>query len=202
MFDFSYFPVLETERLVLREMTVTDLPGVFAIFGDAETCRFFLEQDRKPYPSMEEAKKNVIDWAAGRFRDKAGLRWGLTLRGEDRLIGTAGFNHWDRRHHVASMGGDLNRTHWGEGIMTEALLALLRFGFDEMALNRVEADATEGNGASIALLSRCGFTQEGVWREKHFCDGRYFDNLQFGLLRREYASRFGEGPAYTLRGAP
>jgi ribosomal-protein-alanine N-acetyltransferase len=192
LFDFSEFPILKTGRLVLREMTQDDAPAVFAIFGDAETCRYFICQNRRPYPSIEETTANVINWSARRFKDRLGLRWALTLCGDNTLIGTAGYNYWDQRNHCGEVGYDLLRTEWGKGLMPEALHAILRFGFTRMALNRVEADVTEGNSASIRVLEKCGFRQDGVLRQKHFCNGQYFDNLLFGLLRRDYEAQFGQ----------
>lgn len=191
LFDFSTFPILETERLILREMTDADTPDVFAIFGDAETCRYFTEQGCQPYPTAAQAKAEVIDWSARRFADKVGLRWAITLRGDTRLIGTAGYNFWDRENHCGEIGYDLLRALWGRGLMTEAIHAILCFGFERMALNRVEADVTGGNRASVRVLEKCRFQHEGTLRQRHFANGRYYDNLRFGLLRAEYAAAFG-----------
>ncbi len=190
MFDFSQFPILQTERLILRQMRDSDLDAVFAIFGDAETCRYFTVQNCEPYATPDEARRDVLDWAQMAFEQRRGLRWGLTRIGSDDLIGTAGFNWWDRDNRCAEIGYDLNRHYWGQGLMTEAVHAMLRWGFSHMALNRIEADTTEGNIGSIRVLEKCGFTHEGTMHERHFAQGRFWDNLRYGLLRRDYEARF------------
>lgn len=190
-FDFSYFPVLETGRMILRPMRDSDAEAVFAIFGDDETCRHFLAQAQRGYASVAEARANVIDWAARQFQHRAGLRWALTQRGDDTLIGTAGYNFWDQPNHRADIGYDLNRALWGRGLMPEAMHAILHFGFGTMMLHRVEADVTSGNAASVRVLEKCGFAHEGTLRERYWCNGRYFDHLQFGLLRSAYEAQFG-----------
>jgi len=191
LFDYTTFPILQTERLRLRQMTDADTDDVFAIFGDAETCKYLIDQACQPYGTAAEAKATVIDWSTRRFADKKGLRWALTLKGEDRLIGTAGFNTWHQGDRRGEIGYDLLRSQWGKGLMTEAVGALLRFGFQRMALYRVEADVTEGNTGSVRVLEKCGFTHEGTWRDKHYAAGRYYDLLQFGLLRPEYEAQEG-----------
>lgn len=191
MFDFSAFPTLRTERLVLRQMSDGDIDAVFAIFGDAETCRYFTVQNCEPYATPDEAKANVLDWAARSFEQQSGLRWGLTLAsGADHLIGTAGINWWDRDNHCAEIGYDLNRQYWRQGLMTEAVHAIVRWGFITMALHRIEADTTEGNTGSMRVLEKCGFALEGTARQRHFAQNRYWDNLRYGLLRSEYEACF------------
>lgn len=192
VFDFASFPLLRTDRLVLRQMTDDDLAAVHAIFGDAESCRYFTVQNCEPYATPEETKANVLDWAAWAFAQGKGLRWGLTLVADGLLIGTAGINWWDRDNHCAEIGYDLNRQYWGQGLMTEAVHAILRWGFAHMALHRIEADTTEGNFGSMRVLEKCGFVLEGTARERHFAQNRYWHNLRYGLLRRDYEARFND----------
>ncbi len=191
-FKYTVFPILETDRLRLRQMTDADVDDVFSIFGDAETCRYLIDQDCKPYSTAVEAKANVIDWSNSWFAEKKGLRWALTLKDEDRLIGTAGFNYWNQKDRRAEIGYDLNRSLWGRGLMTEAVAAMLRFGFHRMNLHRIEATVTGGNIGSVTVLEKCGFTLEGVWRHRNFAEGQFYDSLQFGLLEAEF-KRFNIG---------
>lgn len=190
MFEFNAFPLLCTERLELRQMSDADIDALFAIFGDAETCRYFPEQHGEPYATLDEVRVNVLDWADQRFAQGRGLRWGLTLISSSDLIGTAGINWWDRDNRCAEIGYDLNRQYWGQGLMTEAVHAIVRWGFVHMALHRIEADITEGNTGSMRVLEKCGFVLEGTARQRHLVQNRYWDNLRYGLLRSEYEKRF------------
>lgn len=183
LFDFSAMPRLQTERLVLREVHPSgDLDAMFALFGDPEVARF---TDTGPLASVSEAQE-VIDWISWIFEQRRGLRWALALRDDEQLmIGTCGYNHWDRSTNSAEIGYDLARRHWGRGLMTEALQALVRFGFERMGLNRIEADVTVGNDASGRVLEKLGFTEEGVLRQRGFWKGRYHDLSMFSLLRED-----------------
>jgi ribosomal-protein-alanine N-acetyltransferase len=86
----------------------------------------------------------------------------------------------------AMLGYDLARPYWRRGLMTEAVTAVLRFGFEQMALNRVEALVMAGNVGSMTLLSRLGFSHEGELRSRALHRGEFRDVWQFGLLRSEW----------------
>ncbi len=188
LYDFCQFPILTTDRLILRQMREADLPALHAIFGDVETCRYFLAQNAEPYPTIEQTKAEVYDWAAQQFQFRRGLRWALTLiGGDDSLIGTAGYNYWDRENRRGEIGYDLNRAYWNQGLMTEAVHGILRWGFAAMNLHRVEADTIGGNVGSVRVLEKCGFTLDGTLHQRFYLNGRYYDQLLFGLLQPDYA---------------
>ena len=182
LFDFETFPVLETARLVLRELTHDDAPEVKQHLGDPDVTRFM---DRLSMATLDDARA-WIDWMASFFAEKSGLRWGVTLKTGGRLIGSAGMHNWDRAVRFAEVGYDFARPYWGQGYATEAARALIVFGFERMNLNRIEADLWKDNEASIRVLQKLGFTHEGTWRERAFKGGVYYDVLQFSLLRREW----------------
>jgi ribosomal-protein-alanine N-acetyltransferase len=184
LFDFTVMPRLETERLVLREIhSQTDLAALYALFADPYVARF---TDTGPFESPAEAEE-VMEWIDDIFAKHLGMRWALALKtDEGEMIGTAGYNRWQRWNHSAEIGYDLKRDLWGRGLMVEALGAVLGFGFREMALNRVEADVTVGNEASVRVLEKLGFHQEGLSRQRGFWKGDYHDLLMFGLLRHEW----------------
>lgn len=186
-FQFEAFPILETPRLLLREIVRADAPSILRIRGDAEVTRY---NTGAPYQSLDDAIA-LIDDMALLYRQKRELRWGIMLKGVDGLtdgvIGMCGYNYWVQADQRASIGYDLARAFWRDGIMTEALRAVLGFGFTQMSLNRIEAEVAVENTASIKLLRKLGFRREGIQREQFFEDGLFHDLLLFGLLRREYA---------------
>ncbi|UFP96222.1 GNAT family N-acetyltransferase [Gloeobacter morelensis] len=184
VFDFGPFPALKTERLLLREVVPGDAQAIFALRSDYEVTRYNIG---RAYTGLEQARSLIEDIAAG-YATGSELRWGITLVGQERVIGMAGFNYWSSRDRRASIGFDLAREFWGKGIMAEALQAILRFGFESMALNRIEADTSAANAASIRLLSRLGFRLEGCQREQYFEAGRFHDLLIFALLCREFGA--------------
>lgn len=185
LFDFTEMPRFQTARLVLREVRPSaDLDAMFALFGDPDVARF---TDTGPFTDKGEAQE-VIDWISWIFQKRRGLRWALALADdEDVMIGTCGYNHWDRSNNSGEIGYDLAQEYWGQGLMTEALPPMIRFGFEHMGLNRIEADVTVGNDASARVLQKLGFAEEGLLRQRGFWKGDYHDLRVFGLLREDWS---------------
>ena len=110
------------------------------------------------------------------------------MRGEPQLRGSCGLFAWNRGWRKCAIGYELAGNAQGRGYMHEALQAVLDWGFDNMALNRVEAQVHPENTASIRSLSRLGFRQEGLLRELGYWRGQYHDMLQYSLLRRDWGA--------------
>lgn len=182
MFDFTEFPRIETERLVLREIVPKDVSALFRIRGDYEVTKY---NTGKAYENMEQAAK-LIDGISEGYAYKREIRWGIALKTHDQMIGMCGYNYWDRTDQRGSIGYDLAQVYWGKGFMPEALRAIIRFGFTEMGLNRIEADASVYNEASIKVLKKLAFTEEGIQREQYFEDGSFHDLVLFALLKKEF----------------
>jgi ribosomal-protein-alanine N-acetyltransferase len=176
------FPVIETERLVLRPLAPTDLEFVFRHFSDPEVTRYML--DEEPLSDIRQAQE-LIDFYA-QPDGKNYNRWGIARKENGALIGTCGFHKWNRRSARAEIGYDLTPAFWGQGVMTEAVSAMLWNGFGRMGLNRVEAIVYPENIASVRLLTHLGFSREGVMREYYRLGGRFYDHALFSLLRREW----------------
>lgn len=178
------FPVLETERLLLRELHEEDVPALRDIFGDAEVAYYLADQEG---PISDDAELMlIIHWANRIYVNGSGIRWAICLKDNPRLIGTCGLHLLDAHNQHAEVGYDLAKAYWRQGIMTEALRPVLRYGFDTLKLHRLEANVTQGNTASAKTLLKMGFQQEGIWRERAYLRGQFYDLLQFGLLRREF----------------
>lgn len=183
IFDFSYFPALESERLILDEITAADVQALFKLFSDPVVTQY---NDVQTFEQVSDAGW-LVNFLKERFESKTGLRWGIRFKGEPgTLIGTCGYNVWMRHNNCAEIGYDLMPQHWSQGIMTEALVEMLRFGFEEMGLNRAEADVTPDNTASVRLLEKLGFEEEGLLRQRGYWKGEYHDLRFFSLLREEF----------------
>jgi [ribosomal protein S5]-alanine N-acetyltransferase len=174
------FPVLERTRVRLREIGHADAADLFAFRSDPEEQRY----NDPPLRTLEEAHE-LVDRLAREQREEGAVRWGLTLAGDDTVVGLLGYNYWSTDHHRAGLGYDLKRSLWGQGLATEALRAVLEFGFGPMALNRVEAHTDTENIRSVRLLQRLGFWQEGTFHEHYLEDGAFHDIALYVLLRRD-----------------
>ena len=175
------FPRLETKRLVLRELRPTDAEALFQVLSDETVMQ---QYDRAPLTRLEEAQQ-IIERHRSRFERDEGIRWGITIKGENRVVGSCGYS-WHLRHQYAEIGYELARAYWNQGIITEALRALLQFGFETRNLHRVEAEVLLGNVASMRVLYKLGFQEEGILRERIFVNKHFYDVKLFSLLKSEF----------------
>jgi RimJ/RimL family protein N-acetyltransferase len=182
MFDFSSFPIITTDRLRLRQLTVDDAEGMMATFSAPESLRFL---NQPPVDAREKAV-GMINWFNKLYDGHDCVNWGITLLGDDQLIGMCGTYQWERSDRHIDIGYHIQPAHWGKGYATEAARAIIRWCFDNLDVHRIQADCTDGNIASERVLLKCGFTVEGIWRERCWEHGRFVSIKQFGLLRSEF----------------
>jgi [ribosomal protein S5]-alanine N-acetyltransferase len=177
------FTVLETERLVLRRITMRDASALFAIFSDQQVMQFY---DCEPLSNIDEMK-NLIQRFSEWFEKQNGFRWGIELKTEPgTIVGTCGLFSWHKPSRTASLGYELAPKYWRRGIMSEAVCALLFYGFNDLLLNRIRATVTTGNIASARLLEQLSFQKEGLLRQAQFLNGKFDDLFVYALLREEW----------------
>jgi ribosomal-protein-alanine N-acetyltransferase len=126
----------------------------------------------------------LIDFFDESFELERAIRWGITRKSDNRLVGTCGYV-WLRTYR-GEISYELASPYWRQGIMAEALDGIVDFGFAEMGLNRIEAPVMVENVASAQLLRKLGFLEEGVLRQYDFFKGRFHDMRLFALLKEEY----------------
>lgn len=179
----GYPPVLRTERLLMRQITESDGEGLFGIFADDQVTEHYAWDT---FTCIGQGHALAARTAA-QFRQREAIRWGLLLPASPHIIGTCGYTRWNQENHFAVLGYDLARPYWRRGLMSEAVAAVLRLGFEQTALNRVEATVMAGNAASAAVLSRAGFHREGVLRGRALKRGEFRDVRIFGITRADWA---------------
>ncbi len=175
---FNEFPVLETERLILREITLKDAEDIFAIYSNEEVMKYF---GKNTYKELKEAEL-MAERCINAFKDKEGIRWGITFKNSDELIGSAGIWRIVKNHLRGEIGYDLKITYWNRGIMTESLKAITSFGFNKMNLHTLEANIDPENIASKKLLGKIGFIKEGYFRESYLQDGEFLDSEIYSMI--------------------
>ena len=167
----------------MRRIHTHDASALFEILSDDAVSEFF---DDDAFVDISQARDQIENWETG-YQNQRCLRWGITRKGENQLIGTGGyygFHSWNKR---ASIGYELARIYWRQGLMTEALGAIIDFGFGNFELNRIEAVIMPGNMASINLLEKIGFENEGLLREyERWGNKGFVDLCMFALLRKEW----------------
>lgn len=180
-FAFDLFPLIQTERFILRAPEDKDSQDLLALYSDEAVVQYM---PFTPFESEEDAR-GEMSWYAKIFKEHTGLRWMIEDRESCRVIGTCGFLNYENVHNRAEVGYDLHSDYWGRGVMTEVARAVLHFGFMRMQLNKIEAKVEPENEASIRLLHKLGFQQEGVLRQHEFEKGRYIDLAVFAQLKSE-----------------
>ena len=179
---FTHFPILTTERLQLRKFRLEDTHALFQIHSDEENMRFYGDD---PQRSSAEARA-LIEQMHESYMQRGSIRWGITLKNQETIIGSCGFHHLDPDFHRAETGYILDHSFWGQGIMAEAMHAILDFGFSDLELHRIEAIIDIANARSKNLLLKLGFTYEGNLRQRFFFHDRFEDEYYFGLLAHEW----------------
>ncbi|MCY6354889.1 GNAT family N-acetyltransferase [Clostridium sp. ZS2-4] len=179
---FKQFPQIEAEKLILREVKEGDKKEIFNIFSDSEIMKYY---DLIPFKSIEEAE-HLISKFNDDFAKENGIRWGITKKDSDKIIGTCGFHSWSKESFKAQIGYELLKEYWRQGIMAESLKAIILFGFESLNLNRIEALVELENVSSQKLLCNLGFQKEGVLRENEFCRGKFLDLIMFSLLKNDF----------------
>lgn len=180
---FEAFPEIETERLLLREIMPEDAPAIFRLFSNSLVTEYY---DLENYEEEGQAL-DLIDFFDESFELERAIRWGIERKADGVLMGTCGYV-WLRRFR-GEIGYELHPDYWRQGYMTEALDAILEFGFHEFELNRIEALTMLDNVASGALLRKLGFKEEGILRQHDYFKGRFHDMRLFSLLREEFDER-------------
>jgi ribosomal-protein-alanine N-acetyltransferase len=182
---FQIFPQIETQNLLLRRIHPSDASALFKTLSDDEVTRFY---DDDAYTDTSQARDQIEAWEKG-FRSKGCIRWGITNKQKGNVIGSCGFHGFHSWNQRASIGYELARNYWRQGIMTEALSAILKFGFDELELNRIEAVVMPENTGSIIMLEKLGFRNEGLLVEYEKWGSKGFVDLcMCAILRKDFDS--------------
>ena len=179
---FSHFPELTTDRLTLRKMMVLDTEDMYGYASRPDVTKYLTWH---PHPDREYTKEYLQylgnRYAAGMFYD-----WAVVYEPDCKMVGTCGFTSFDCAADSAEVGYVINPEYWGKGIATEALERVMRFGFEELGLHRIEARFIEGNDGSRRVMEHVGMTFEGIHREAMLIKGNYVNIGVCAVLRSEW----------------
>ena len=181
-FNFYPFPELATERLCLRQILASDLEDFYALRENDAVRRYI----QRPPQTIEQVQE-ILQKTLSSHANNESISWAICFPDQPKLIGVMGFWRSTREHHYAEIGYSLLPEFWGKGIASEAMLPILKYGFEQMRLHRVEADVDPANAASVRLLEKFGFVREAHFKENYFYDGRFFDSFIFSLLRTSWS---------------
>lgn len=176
---------LHTARLVLRWMTQSDAPALFALFSDPAVTRYW---STPAWTDIDQARA-FIDTTLAEYDAGSGLRFAILLAETGEMIGSIKLYDFYDSNRRCDIGYALLQAQWGKGLVGEAMGAVIDYAFNTLNMNRIEADIDPRNEASAKVLERMAFIREGYMRERWIVNGEVCDTAFYGLLRRDWEAR-------------
>lgn len=171
----------ETKRLILRKVTEADAASLFSVWSDPAVTRFM---NIDTFTNVEQAEQ-MIHFLNQLADENRAVRYTLTEKKTDQVIGSCGFNSLDFENAKAEIGYDLGQPYWGNGYAGEAVLCLIDYAFHHLQLMRVEAKAEPENLSSIRVLQKTGFSFEGILRKSEKSKGTFIDLALYSRLKTD-----------------
>jgi RimJ/RimL family protein N-acetyltransferase len=174
---------LNGEKINLRKLRKSDARSIQQHAKDYEIYRY---TSVIPHPYRLKHALEFIPKTHKEMKDKTGYSLGMEDKKTGKIVGMMSLINVDPKNRNAELGYWLGRKYWGQGITTEAARMMLDFGFSKLKLAKIYARTVHPNKASARVLQKSGFKPEGVGRKHIFKDGRWYDELRFGLLKEEF----------------
>ncbi|MFV8361393.1 GNAT family N-acetyltransferase [Flavobacterium sp. LS1P3] len=178
--NFSPFPNLETERLLLRRVDFNDTKEIFALRSNPETMKYI----PRPLVKTDEDALEHIAMIDSKIDSNEGINWAITLKDNSKLIGIIGHYRIKPEHYRAEIGYMLLPEYHGKGIVSEAVREAVKYGFNNMNLHSIEAIIAPENYASAKVLEKNGFVKEAHLKENEFYEGRFLDTVIYSILNK------------------
>lgn len=178
--NFTPFPILETERLVLRRVNENDANEIFTLRSNPETMKYI---PRPLVKSIDDALEHIAMIDA-KIEMNEGINWAITYKDNPKLIGIIGHYRIKPEHFRAEVGYMLLPEFHGKGIISEAIKEVVNYGFNEMKLHSIEAIIDPENFGSARVLEKNNFVKEAHLKENEFYEGRFLDTVIYSILNK------------------
>lgn len=162
------FPVLESDRIILRQFIDSDLESVFSGLSNPEIIKYY----GISFETLE-ATKEQMTWFADLERNEKGIWWAVCSKEDGRFLGAGGLNDLNKKDKKAELGFWLLPENWGKGYMSEAMPLIFDHAFNSIGLHRIEGFVYSKNANCKKALSKLDFTYEGTMRDCEIKDGNY-----------------------------
>lgn len=179
-------PVLKSQEITLKVLEPENAEDLFTLTNkNREHLRTWL-----PWVDLTTEindTEKYIKESLEKMNKGEGINFGIWY--QEKLVGAIGFNYIHKINKSANIGYWLDQDHQGKGIMTESCKLLIAYGFEELGLNRIDISHAVGNIRSSAIPKRLGFTEEGHFRKSGFVNGKFLDEIYYGLLADEWKAK-------------
>ncbi|SFK33286.1 ribosomal-protein-alanine N-acetyltransferase [Halobacillus dabanensis] len=176
-------PVFETERLVLRKLTLSDLDDVYAFCSNPKVAHPMTWEVNDSKEMTNEFLQSVI---AGYAKGES-AEWAIQWKETGKVIGIVSFLDWSNKHKCLEIGYFLSEDYWGRGIAPEALKNLITYGFHELDCNRIEGRCDTDNIGSQKVMKKLGMRYEGTLRKNEWIKGEFRDTQMYSILASEFS---------------
>lgn len=187
---FAHPPTIRTSRLVLRPVRMSDAQDLYEYSRDPEVARHVLWD---AHTSIHQTRQ-YIRFLIRQYRNASPGTLVIALRETGKVVGTIGFMWMQSENRSAEIGYSLSRAYWNQGLMSEALRAMVEYGFLKLGLNRIEAQHESDNPASGHVMKNAGMRHEGTLRQRVFNKGRFADVELYAILRNDFQPSAKEAP--------
>lgn len=179
--NFLPFPILKTQRLLLRQVNANDADTLWSLRSNDEVMRYI----PRPYLKSREDALELIAMFDDKIENGIGINWGITfLDNPEKIIGIIGHYRMKPEHYRAEVGYMIFPEYNGKGIVSEALQVVVEYGFKEMKLHSIEAILDPENKGSEKVLLKNGFVKEGHFIESEYYEGRFLDSVIYSKLNK------------------
>lgn len=182
--NFHPFPILHTERLTLRQMTIKDAEDFYILRSDKDTMQYI---PRPLAANVGEVRRLITVFKRSHQKNES-INWAITLKDDNKMIGSIGFVRITPEHHRGEIGYILNPDFRGLGIMQEALHAVTKFGFEDLHFHKIEAIIDPQNISSKHVLEKANFKKEGHLIENYYFEGHFYDSVYYSLMNNDTTS--------------
>ena len=183
--NFSPFPILNSDRLQLRQITNGDLDEVFELRNDPETMKFI----PRPLAKTKQDALHLITMITEKINANRDINWAITLQSNSKLIGIIGHYKIKHENYRSEIGYILNPKFHNKGIITDAIQLILEYGFTVLQLHSIEAIIDPNNFASEKVLQKNRFVKEAHLIENEFFNGKFIDTVIYSLLKKNYITQ-------------
>ena len=181
---FGNLPTLETERLILRKITLEDVEDMYSYGSNEDVSKYVTWETHNTLSDT----KGFVEFVLTQYENKKVSPWGIEYKENGKFIGTIDFVSWQVKHNVAEIGYVLSQDYWGKGIVTEAANEVIKFGFNNMDLVRIQAKCFVENIGSARVMEKAGMSFEGIIRKGMFVKGKHQDVKMYSILKEEFVS--------------
>ena len=181
--------IIKTERLTLRKFDFSDAGDMLELWTSKPEVQHMYSEPT--YNTIDEVN-GLLEKYIQNYDNSDYYRWAIVDNDSNRCIGQIAFYIVDTNNHFAEIEYCISTDYQNRGLMTEAVKSVIKFGFEEIGLHKIQISTKEINAPSKRVIEKSGFTYEGTLRDYFYYDGKYIDRLYYSMIFSEYKNLKGE----------